>query len=193
MTQAPKILAFAGALRKESTNKKTVRVAAEGARKAGAVVTVIDLKDYPLPVYDGDIETNEGFPENVTKLQELMIANDGFLIASPEYNSSISGALKNVIDWTSRANGEIAGLAAFKGKVAAIMSASPGGLGGLRGLFDIRKILSTIDVIVLPAQIAVSHSYQAFDDDGNFNDEKMQENVERLGANLAEILIKLND
>lgn len=191
MTQPPKILAFAGALRKDSTNKKTVKIAAEGARKAGAIVTFIDLKDYPLPVYDGDIETNEGIPENVTKLQELIIAHDGFLIASPEYNSSISGALKNVIDWTSRTNGEISGLAGFNGKVAAIMSASPGGLGGLRGLFDIRKILSMMGVIVLPAQIAVSHSYQAFDDDGNFKDLIMQENVERLGANVAEMLLKL--
>ncbi|MEZ5345788.1 MAG: NAD(P)H-dependent oxidoreductase [Pyrinomonadaceae bacterium] len=192
MTQPPKILAFAGALRKDSSNKKVVRVAAEGARKAGAIVTVIDLKDYPLPVYDGDIESNEGFPENVTKLQKLMLENDGFLIASPEYNSSVSGALKNMIDWTSRANGDIAGLAVFSGKVASIMSASPGKLGGLRGLFDIRKILSMIGVIVLPAQIAVSGSYQAFDDDGNFKDEIMQENVERLGANVAEMLIKLN-
>ena len=191
MTYKPKILAFAGALRKDSTNKKTVKVAVEGAKKAGAEVIYIDLKEFPLPVYDGDIETENGLPENAVKLQNLMLENEGFLISSPEYNSSISGALKNVIDWTSRPNGELKPGDCYNGKVVSIMSASPGGLGGLRGLFDIRKILSTMGVIVLPAQVAVSKSFQAFDDNGNFNDEKMQEKVEKLGANVTEMLVKL--
>jgi len=192
MNQEPKILAFAGSLRKESTNKKTVRVAAEGAKKAGGKVTYIDLKDYPLPIYDGDIEEDGGLPENAVKLQELLLAHDGLLIASPEYNSSISGALKNVIDWTSRPTGDLEMCECYGGKIAVLMSASPGGLGGLRGLFDIRKILSTIGVIVLPEQTAVSNSFQAFDNDGNFVDEKMRVRVEELGVNLVNILVKLS-
>lgn len=193
MTYQPKILAFAGALRIGSTNKKTVKVAAEGAKKSGAKVTYIDLRDFPIPIYDGDIETEIGFPENVLKLQELLAEHEGFLIASPEYNSSITGALKNVIDWTSRSHGDFNALKkCYDGKVVSLMSASPGGLGGLRGLFDVRKILSTIGVIVLPEQVAVSGSYQAFDENDNFIDEKMQERVEKLGVNLAEMLIKLN-
>jgi len=192
MNQKPRILAFGGSLRKESTNKKTVKVAAEGAKKAGGGITYIDLKDYPLPVYDGDIEEEGGLPENAAKLQELLLTHEGFLIASPEYNSSISGALKNVIDWTSRPNGEIKMGACYKGKIAGLMSASLGGLGGLRGLFDIRKILSTMGVIVLPDQTAVSNSFQAFDDKGNFIDEKMQLRVEKLGANMVEMLVKLS-
>ncbi len=191
MTYTPKILAFAGALRKDSTNKKTVAIASAGAIKAGAEVSLIDLKDYPLPIYDGDIETESGLPENAVKLQNLMLAHDGFLIASPEYNSSVSGALKNVIDWTSRPNGELKAVACYSGKVVSIMSASPGGLGGLRGLFDIRKILSTLGVIVLPQEFAVSKSFQAFDENGEFVDEKTQMKVEQLGANLAEMLEKL--
>ncbi len=193
MTYIPKILAFAGALRKDSMNKKTVLVAADGAKNAGADVTYIDLKDYPLPVFDGDIESETGLPDNALALQELMVAHNGFLIASPEYNSSVSGALKNVIDWTSRPSGDRKAGECYSGKVCSIMSASPGGLGGLRGLFDIRKILSTMGVIVLPEEFAVSGSYQAFDENGDFNDPSIQESVKKLGGNLTEMLIKLAD
>src|SRR3954469_3729847 len=98
----PRILAFAGSLRRDSFNKKLVKIAAHGARAAGADVTEIDLKELPLPVYDGDLETAEGLPQNAKKLKELFVAHQGLLIASPEYNSSISAALKNVIDWVSR-------------------------------------------------------------------------------------------
>lgn len=183
-----KILAFAGSLRKDSTNKKTLRIAAAAAVKAGASVTVLDLKDFPLPIYDGDIESESGLPENAVRLQDLMLAHDGFLIASPEYNSSISGALKNVIDWTSRPNGEQKAGACYGGKAVVLMSASPGGLGGLRGLFDIHKILSTMGVIVLPDQVAVGGSHQAFDENGDLVDEKMKALVEGLGVTLTEFL-----
>ena len=107
MTYTPKILAFAGALRKDSTNKKALKIAVQGAEKAGAKVTFIDLKDFPVPLYDGDLEATDGLPENAVKLIETMLAHDGFLIASPEYNSGISGTLKTYIDWTSRPHGEL--------------------------------------------------------------------------------------
>ncbi|MCU0240200.1 MAG: NAD(P)H-dependent oxidoreductase [Pyrinomonadaceae bacterium] len=191
MSYRPKILAFAGALRKDSTNKKAVKVAVEGAKKAGAEVTFIDLKDFSVPLYDGDLEAESGLPENVVKLQELMLAHDGFLIASPEYNSGISGVLKNYIDWTSRPNGEHKAGACYGGKVVVIMSASPGGLGGLRGLFDLRKVLSTMGVIVLPQEFAVSKSHEAFDENGNAKDEFVRNNLEGLGKTLAEFLVKL--
>ncbi len=183
-----KILAFAGSLRKESTNKKTLRIAAAAAEAADAEVTMVDLKDYPLPVYDGDIELDTGLPENAVRLQDLMLEHDGFLIASPEYNSSISGALKNMIDWTSRPREKMKAGKCFEGKVVVLMSASPGGLGGLRGLFDIRKILSTMGVIVLPEQAAVSNAYSAFSDDGMIKDDKVRKMVEALGVRLAEFL-----
>lgn len=192
MSYTPKILAFAGSLRSGSLNKKTVKVAIKGAIAAGAEVTYIDLKDYPLPVYDGDIEAESGLPENAVKLQEIMSAHDGFLISSPENNSSVPGAFKNMIDWTSRPRGDIKAGASYADKVAVIMSASPGGLGGLRGLFDLRKILYTMGVIILPQEFALARANQAFDEDDNPKEEFVKTTLEGLGKTLAEFLIKLN-
>src|SRR5262245_41278463 len=98
----PRILAFAGSTRTESYNKRLVRIAAQGARSAGAEVTVIDLRDLPLPLFDEDLEKNEGLPASGRKLKDLFLAHHGLMISSPEYNSSISGVLKNAIDWVSR-------------------------------------------------------------------------------------------
>ncbi len=135
----PKILAFAGSTRSASFNKRLARIAAEGARKAGADVTFIDLRDYPMPLYDGDLEDKEGLPANAKKLKEIFLAHKGLLIASPEYNSSMPGVLKNTIDWVSRVSDpKEVPLACFDGKVATLMSASPGALGGLRGLVHLR-------------------------------------------------------
>ncbi|NEP45663.1 MAG: NAD(P)H-dependent oxidoreductase, partial [Okeania sp. SIO2H7] len=136
-----KILAFAGSARDGSYNKKLVRVAAEGARKAGAEVTYIDLRDLPMPLYDLDLQAKEGFPANVREFKDLMRAHQGLLIACPEYNGSITPLLKNAIDWASRPEGDEPMLACFRDKVAAIMSTSPGALGGLRGLAHVRDIL----------------------------------------------------
>src|SRR5437660_769473 len=140
---AAKILAFAGSAKKDSYNKKLVAIAVEGARAAGAEVTLIDLKDYPLPIMDEDLE-KEGTPANATKLKELFKAHDALLIASPEYNSSITPLLKNTIDWVSRPAPGEKPLAAYTGKVALLIAASPGGFGGLRGLVTVRSILGNI-------------------------------------------------
>ncbi len=187
----PRILVFAGSTRKESFNVRLIHIAAEGARSAGADVTVLDLKDYPLPLFDQDLEQEQGMPENAAKVKQLFLDHDGLLIASPEYNSSITPLLKNTIDWVSRpADGE-SPLAAYRGKVAALMAASPGGLGGLRGLVHVRSILSSIGVIVLPDQIAVPHAFETFDDDGQIKDEKQRARVQGLGEAVAHTLSKL--
>jgi chromate reductase, NAD(P)H dehydrogenase (quinone) len=187
----PRILAFAGSLRKDSYNKKLVQIAVQGARRAGAEVTYIDLKDYPLPIFDEDLEKAAGLPDNGRKLKDLFLAHDGLLLAAAEYNSSITAVLKNTIDWVSRpASGE-APLGCFTGKAATLMSASPGGLGGLRGLVHVRAILGNINVIVLPEQIAVSRAFEAFNDDGTLKDAKQQAAVEGLGKTLAEFLKKM--
>ena len=151
----PRILAFACSLRRDPFNKKLVSIAAHGAREAGAEVTLIDLKDFPLPLFDQDLEAEQGMPENGKKLKKLFIDHDGLLIASPEYNSSFPAVLKNAIDWVSRPAPGEPSLVAFRGKVATLMSASPGALGGLRGLVHVRSILGNIGVIVLPDQMAV--------------------------------------
>jgi NAD(P)H-dependent FMN reductase len=187
----PRILAFAGSLRKESHNKKLIQIAAQAARRAGADVTLIDLKDYPLPIYDGDIEAATGIPENGQKLKKLFLEHDGLLLSCPEYNSSITGVLKNTIDWVSRSSPGEADLACYAGKVAVLMSASPGALGGLRGLVHVRAILGNIKVIVLPDQLAISRAHEAFNADGTLKDAKQQAGIERLGATLAEFLAKI--
>ena len=185
-------MAFAGSTRTDSFNKKLIRIAANGARDAGAEVTLIDLRDFSMPVYDGDLEKREGLPPTACNLKDLMLSHQGFLILSPEYNSSISGVLKNTIDWTSRqSEGEIP-LACFKNKVAGLMSASPGGLGGLRGLVHVRAMLQNIGVLVIPEQIAVAKANEAFNTDGTLKDKNQEERVKKIGSNVTEILMKLN-
>ncbi|MBN3874543.1 MAG: NAD(P)H-dependent oxidoreductase [Nostoc sp.] len=192
MASTPKILAFAGSTRIDSYNKKLVKIAASGAKAAGAEVTYIDLRDLPLPLFDEDLEAQEGLPANARTFKDLLISHQGLLIASPEYNSSLTAVLKNAIDWASRPAPNEAPLAAFAGKVASIMSASPGALGGLRGLVHLRSILGNIKVLVLPDQIAVSKAYEAFNPDGTLKDPKQQESIEKLGDGLTKILLKLN-
>ena len=192
MANIPKILAFAGSTRKESYNKKLVKIAVQGARKTGAEVTFLDLRDLPLPLYDGDLEEKEGLPRNARQLKDLMLAHHGFLISSPEYNSGISGVFKNAIDWASRPAPNEPSLACFQNKLASLMSASPGTLGGLRGLVHVRLILSNIGVTVLPTQMAVPKAHEAFLPDGSLKDPKQQAGIEKLGMELAEKLRKLN-
>jgi chromate reductase, NAD(P)H dehydrogenase (quinone) len=188
----PRILAFGGALRRESFNQKLAAIAAAGAREAGAEVTLIALRDLPLPVYDGDLEEAEGLPENAKRLKQLFREHDGLLISSPEYNSGISGALKNAIDWVSRTESDDEpSLVAFRGKAAGLVSASPGALGGLRGLVHVRSILGNIGVLVIPDQVAVSKAHEAFADDGSLKDPKQTASVKRVGAALAGLLSKI--
>ncbi|MGH8728355.1 MAG: NADPH-dependent FMN reductase [Burkholderiales bacterium] len=186
-----KILAFAGSTREGSFNKKLLAVAIAGAESAGGQVTKVELKDLALPLYDGDLEASSGLPAKAKQLKRAMIESDAFLIASPEYNSGVSGVLKNAIDWVSRPQPNEPNLVAFTGKVAAIMSASPGALGGLRGLFALRQILSNIGVLVLPDQIAVSKAMEAFEASGNLKDAKQQERVQEISAKLVRVAERL--
>ena len=186
-----KILAFSGSGRKNSFNQTLVKIAAQGAEAAGATVTVIDLADYPMPIFNQDLEAEQGMPENAHQVKKLMIEHDGFLIASPEYNSTFSPLLKNVIDWASRAESEDEpSLIAFKGKFVVIMATSPGGLGGIRGLVFLRMMLANIGMIVLPDQKAISNAHQAFNQNGSLNDAKNQESVLELGRKLANVIDK---
>lgn len=188
----PRILAFAASTRADSYNKKLVRIAANGAMRAGADVQVIDLRDFPMPIYDGDIESKSGLPENALKLRRMLIEHQGFLIASPEYNGSLPAVLKNAIDWTSRpVNGED-GLASYRNKVAVLMSTSPGSFGGLRGLAHVRMILSNIGTIVLPDQLAVGKSHEVFAADGSIANDRQRQSIEDLGRTLAVTLSKLH-
>jgi NAD(P)H-dependent FMN reductase len=190
----PKILAFAGSSRKNSFNKKLLTIAANGCEKAGAEVTVIDLADYPMPIFNQDLESEKGMPEKAHEFKKLLIEHDGFLIASPEYNSAFSPLLKNAIDWASRAESkDEPPLVAYKGKVAAIMAASPGALGGLRGLVFLRMLLGNIGVTVIPDQVTLPGAMKAFSEDGMLIDEKRQKAVVDLGVQLTRVVVQLRD
>ncbi len=189
---AIRILAFGGSLRQDSYNQKLAAIAAQGAREAGSEVTLIALRDFPMPVFDEDLETASGMPEQAKRLKELFCKHDGLIISSPEYNSSITAALKNAIDWVSRTESDDEpSLSAFTGKSAILCSASPGGLGGLRGLVHVRAILGNLAVTVLPDQVAISKAYEAFAADGSLANERQQAAVKSLGAKLAKHLAKL--
>lgn len=187
----PRILAFAGATREGSHNKQLAKFAATAAEATGAEVTYIDLREYPLPLYDGDLEAAEGLPGNARALKDLFLAHDALIIASPEYNSSLTAVLKNTIDWISRpVEGEPA-LAAFQGKTAAILAASPGALGGLRGLVHLRSILGNIGVLVLPDQLAIGRAHEAFDETGELKDARQSESVKALVGQLVRVASRL--
>lgn len=183
-----KILAFSGSARKDSYNQKLVKIAAGGAEKAGAEVNLINLGDFPMPMFNQDLEAEQGIPEPARDFKKLLIEHDGFLIASPEYNSAFSPLLKNAIDWASRREGDEAPLLAYRGKIATLMAASPGALGGLRGLVFLRMLLGNIGVTVLAKQQAIVRADQAFGPDGNLLDQQLQATIVGLGAELAEFL-----
>jgi NAD(P)H-dependent FMN reductase len=186
-----KILAFAGSLREHSYNRRILNIAIEGARAAGAEVTLIDLRDFPMPIFNPD-EFAEHFDENAARLQDILMEHDGLLIASPEYNGSVPGGIKNMIDWTSRASAKYPkSVDVYRGKFAAIMTASPGSFGGIRSLAHMRGILTIMFVNVLPTEIAVTFANQKFEGDGiEMTDDKTKKILEDLGASLVKMLEK---
>jgi chromate reductase len=186
-----KILAFSGSGRKNSVNKKVVAIAAKGAQEAGAEVTIINLEDFDMPIFNEDLEAEQGMPANAQAFKELMISHDGFLISSPEYNSSYSSLFKNAIDWASRKTGDEAPMAAYRGKVAAIMAASPGSLGGMRVLVVLRMLMENLGTMVLPNQKALGGAFKLFDEQGDITDEKTEKALKKLGAELVDTLKKL--
>lgn len=192
MSQTPRILAFGGSLRAASWNQQAVALAAAGAREAGADVTLVSLRDFPLPIFDQDLEEREGMPEKARELKRLFAAHDGLLIASPEYNSSVTAALKNAIDWVSRTESDDEpALSALRGKSAVILAASPGGYGGLRGLVHLRAILGNLGITVLPDQLAIPRAHEAFDDHGATREAGQGQALAGLGAKLARHLAKV--
>jgi len=185
----PRILAFSGSARAESFNQRLVGIAAAGARAAGAEVTLVNLADYPMPFFNQDLEDRDGMPEHARAFKRLLAAHDGFLIASPEYNSAFTPLLKNTLDWASRTESDDEpGLMAFKGKVAVIMAASPGGFGGIRSLMLLRLFLNHLAVLVLPDQLVVPFAHKAFNPDGSLAKASEQEAALALGRRLAEAL-----
>lgn len=177
-----KIIAFSGSLRKGSFNKMALRVAVKAAEEAGASVEVLDLKDYPMPGYDQDIE-DTGIPEIVEKFKAKINSADGILISSPEYNHSIPGILKNVIDWASRKSPQLKDV--FKNKKVGLLTASDGSFGGVRAQAAWLPVFKTIGLIIYPPQQPIPTAQNVFDERGNIIDAKMKERIETFAKGFA--------
>jgi NAD(P)H-dependent FMN reductase len=186
-----RILAFAGSARRESLNKRLLAAAIPFAREAGADVTVVDLDDYDMPVYHGDHEAAAGLPPAAQRLREAFLAHDALLVASPENNTSVSSALKNALDWVSRPHAGQNGLVPYQGKVAALLAASPGALGGLRGLQHLRAILQSLGVLVITEQFALGRAHEAFDAQGGLADPRQRASVQGVAQRLVQVTAKL--
>ncbi len=196
------VLVFAGSARQASLNRQLAQVGADAVRAAGAQATLIDLGDYPMPIYHGDLEAADGVPPKAVELGRLMRQHDGLLIASPENNASVSSLLKNTIDWLSRIRefnpasvssllkntidwlSRIREFNPLDGKTAALMAASPGAFGGVRGLYHLRAILNTLGVEVIAQQFLLPRAHQAFGADGGVIDPKQAEQLAKLARRL---------
>ena len=181
-----RILALCGSTRAGSFNRLLLDVAANGAAAAGAHVTTIGLEDFALPLYDADDEAEHGLPARALGLQDLVASHHALLIATPEYNGGYTAVLKNALDWTSRPRQDGSmGLSAFEGKVAAVVSASPGPLGGLRSQIALKMVLDKLGVTVIPQSFALGAAHQAFDADRGMKDKKVAALVGAVGASLT--------
>ncbi len=187
MTSSTRLLFFAGSARAKSVNKRLARLGATIAEANGISATFADLGDYPMPIYDGDLEAAEGPPENARKLKALMKVHTGIFIASPEYNASMTPLLKNSLDWVSHIKDEgETPLEVFKTRAFALGSSSPGGMGGLRSLVALRTVLELgLGALVLPEQFAVPKAHDAYDDHGHLKNKDSQEQFKALIQKLA--------
>jgi NAD(P)H-dependent FMN reductase len=182
-----KVLIVPGSARRESLNKKLAKIAQQCAKEAGMEPTYVDLADFPMPMYDGDVEEKNGVPPYAKALREVMKEHPAWVFVAPEYNGSVTPLLKNGIDWTSRPDGDEKNLAAFKGKTAALLSASPGALGGMRGLTQLRHTLHVVKVLTIPEDFSLVKAHEAFDEKGELKDPKQREKVLAVMQRLAAV------
>lgn len=173
-----RILAFAGSYRGGSLNRKLLANAVEALR-GRAEIDLLDLREVAMPIYDGDLEARDGLPDGAKRFRERIAAADALLVATPEYNNSIPGGLKNAVDWASRPPDQ-----PFKGKPALLLSASPGQFGGVRAVLALRQVLTALMAVVIPNTVSVSHADQAFDAGGALKDQRQRATVERACAEL---------
>ena len=188
----PKIAVVVGSTREGSFNRSLGRLAIRALEAQGAEVTDVDLASYDLPLYSAAIESG-AFPADAERLKRVFAAQDGLLFVSPEYNGSVSPLLKNAIDWASRPTGDegLVALVAYRGKAAAIMSASVSPFGGLRGLIHLRQILSTVQTLVIPEQVLIPNAHAAFDESGALKDALPASLVDMTAMRLAKVAAAL--
>ena len=187
MTTTAKLLFFAGSARKDSHNKRLAKLGATIAEANGITTTFADLANFPMPVYNGDDEVTDGPPENAKKFSSLISQHNAVVIACPEYNASITPLLKNTLDWVSRVrNNDGSATQPYKNCVFALCSASPGGMGGLRGLVIVRHFLEQgLGALVIPDQFALPRAMNAYDEDGHLSDKEAQGRFKDMIEKLA--------
>lgn len=187
-----KLVAFAGSTRKGSYNRKLVRIAAAGAEQAGAEVEVLELSEFSMPLMNEDLEADKGMPEGAARFKKKLLDAQGFIISAPEYNGSITPLLKNALDWASRSQtSHEKPLSAYREKVAVLMSASPGSIGGMRGLVPLRMLLGNLGVMVAPGYRCISGAGEAFSEDGSLKNERDQRAVMKLGTELVSVVERM--
>ncbi|WP_018690901.1 NADPH-dependent FMN reductase [Algicola sagamiensis] len=188
--QPSKIVALSGSLKERSLNQKLIHAAAAHIETAGAEVIHIRLNDFPMPLFSEDIEAQET-PSSVNDLKAIFAEADGILIASPEYNGSMTAALKNTIDWLSRPSKSVEIGSAFAGKAVGLVATSPGALGGLRGLNHVRDVLFNLGGIISPKTVAVPSAYSIFSESGDIQDEKINTMVQQSMLALVQLTTAL--
>ena len=175
-----RLVALAGSTREQSFNKALIRSAAASAEKAGAEVALVDLRDHPMPIYDGDLEARAGLPEHCLELRELVKSSAGLLIATPEYNGFFPPVLKNTLDWISRPCGEDGLCACYAGKVVGLLGASPGRLGALRAVTLLRQQMSNLGCLVHPDAVTLSSAHEIVSAEEGITDERALRRIDRL-------------
>ncbi|HSW73107.1 MAG TPA: NAD(P)H-dependent oxidoreductase [Chlamydiales bacterium] len=180
-----KVLFFAGSTREGSFNKQLLQEAASLARQMDVEVNVVDLKDYTMPIYEADLEAKEGMPINAKKLRRKMVDCSTIVIASPEYNHSVSPLLVNILAWTSRSEQGGPSREAFKGKKFILLSVSPGQGGGARGLVHLRDMIEDVGGEVVKRQLSISNAHQAFNAEGRLKDKTSQKALKELMGEIS--------
>jgi NAD(P)H-dependent FMN reductase len=184
----PRVLVFAASTRGDSLHRKLAREAFTALETTGIDATLADLRAFPMPLYEGDVEAAQGLPAHAKAFKDLLRRHDVFVIASPEYNGSFSALVKNVIDWSSRPEPGEKSLAVFRGKTAALLSASPGPGGGRRGLKHLGELLEMIGVNVFPERLSIARAFEAFDSEGKLTRSEDRSGLEKLIAEVASAL-----
>jgi chromate reductase len=187
-----KILVFAGSIRTGALSAKLAAAAAKEIALADAGVTTISLADYPLPMYDGDIEVEKGVPENATKLARLIVAHQGVFVSTPEYNHSLPPLLTNTLAWISRI--KHTGTMPYRHKVYAMGGSSDGRFGGARAIVELRRVLaSSLGGIVIPSRVEVPMAQHAFDEAGELIDEVSAKMLKVVAKQLVDLARRLAD
>ena len=189
---AIRVLVIPGSTRTDAFSKKLARAAGRLVVQAGAEATVVDLRDYAMPLYDGDLEAAEGVPEGAVRLRGVVKQHDALLVCTAEYNSSLPAVLKNTIDWLSRPYAAEPGVSVFKHKTAALLSSSPGAFGGMRSLVHLRQILMNLGVLVITEQFSLGHAANGFAADGSLADAKHTATVLGIAQRLVHVTSRLH-